>query len=269
MKTLHIAPGDSAGGSLLRAMRDARRDDGVLAWPDDLSCGPIATGEPGERAEWWAPFYGGREIEADLGAFWHRIAATDGRLVLWFGRHRASELAFALAWAERLGERPYDIIDVTGLELPFTRRDGSSAVSSPMQSVGLMNPDMLRALFGTEVRATASYKKECRRVWRRLRAENAPFRIVTEAGLVSAPVDYFDPLILERATTQRKKVARIIGEVMGYNSEPYIQVGDMMLLARLVALVDEGKLVAYGNPWNARAAEVRLPDRGGKLADRC
>ena len=77
--------------------------------------------------------------------------------------------------------------------------------------------------------------------------------------MVSAAIDYFDPLILERATTQRKKVARIIGNVMGHNSEPYMQVGDMMLLARLVALVDQGKLLADGDPWNMRSCEVRLP----------
>ena len=33
----------------------------------------------------------------------------------------------------------------------------------------------------------------------------------------------------------------------------------MMLLARLVALVDEGKLLAAGDPWNPRWSEVRLP----------
>jgi hypothetical protein len=46
---------------------------------------------------------------------------------------------------------------------------------------------------------------------------------------------------------------------MGSNSEPYIQVGDVMLRMRIVALVQEGKLLADGDPWNLRSGRVRLP----------
>src|ERR1700726_3397331 len=108
MRTLHIAPGDSAGGSLRAAIRDAGGDDEVLGWRDDLSCGPIASDDPAARAKWWAPFYGDQDIEGDLKRFWDRIATTDDRLVVWFGRHSASELAFFLAWTDRLGDRPYE-----------------------------------------------------------------------------------------------------------------------------------------------------------------
>jgi hypothetical protein len=47
---------------------------------------------------------------------------------------------------------------------------------------------------------------------------------------------------------------------MAHNSAPYMQVGDIMLLARLAALVEEGKLLADGDPWDMRACRVRLPD---------
>src|SRR5579864_4819148 len=129
MRTLHIAPGDSAGGSLKRAIQNAGRDDDVLSWPDDLSCGPIASDNCSGRAKWWAPFYGDRDIEGDLNRFWGRIATTGDRLVVWFGRHRASELAFFLAWTDRLGDRPYEYVDVTGRQFLVKRRDGSSAMS--------------------------------------------------------------------------------------------------------------------------------------------
>jgi hypothetical protein len=259
MGTLHIAPGDSAGGSLKRAIQDDGRDDGVLSWPDDLSCGPIAADDPSERAGWWAPFYDDPDIEGCLNAFWDRVATTDDRLVIWFGRHRASELAFFLAWADRLGDRPYEIVDVTGRQLPLKRRDGSSGLY-PMQAVGMINSDGLRSLFGSQQPVTAEILEESCQTWRRLKAENAPFRVVTAAGLISAPVDHFDPLILERTTPEWKKVARIVGETMGYNSEPYMQVGDVMLRMRVVALVAEGKLLADGDPWDMRSCQVRLPD---------
>jgi hypothetical protein len=258
MRTLHIAPGDSAGGSLRFALRDAGYDD-VLSWRDDLSCGPIASGEPAERAEWWTSFYDEQDIESAFCAFWDRVAATDDRLVVWFGRHSASEHAFVLAWADRLGDRPYEYIDVTGRQFPVARRDSSTVLSPPMQSVGIMNPDMLKSLLGQEQRASTEFKDECSRVWRRLKAENAPFRVVTAEGLVSAPSDYFDALILERATTEWRRVARVVGDTMGYNGEPYMQVGPTMLLTRVVALVDEGKLLAEGDPWDMRSCNVRLP----------
>jgi hypothetical protein len=39
MRTLHIAPGHSAGGSLHQAIRGAGRHEEVLFFHDDLSCG--------------------------------------------------------------------------------------------------------------------------------------------------------------------------------------------------------------------------------------
>lgn len=45
---------------------------------------------------------------------------------------------------------------------------------------------------------------------------------------------------------------------MGDNAEPYIQTGDIMLLARIVALVGDGKLLADGDPWDMRSCRVRL-----------
>ena len=41
--------------------------------------------------------------------------------------------------------------------------------------------------------------------------------------------------------------------------EPYIQVGDLTLMTRVVALVEAGKLLADGDPWDMRACRIRLP----------
>jgi hypothetical protein len=265
MKTLHIAPGDSAGGSLLRAIRDAGRNDEVLRFRDDLSCGPIDPDEPSTRAAWWDQFYDESDAAARLGEFWERVAGADDRLVVWFGRHSASELAFFLAWADRLGERPYHIIDVTGRRLPFRRPDGSTGLSRPVQSVALMQPETLRSLLGQETPITARDRDESRQRWQRLRRENAAFRIVTETGLASASIDCFDPLLLAQATSEWQAIARIVANTIGYNSEPYFQVHDVMLQARLVALVDRGRLLADDDPWKM-SCRVRLP-AGANRAD--
>jgi hypothetical protein len=257
MRTLHIAPSDSAGGSLRQAIQTAGSDNEVLRFLDDLSCGPIAAGDPAERAAWWRQYYEDRDSEALFTAFWDRVSTSDERLVVWFGRHRSSELAFLLAWTDRLRDRPFHYIDVTGRR--FLRRNSPTELGPPMQSVGIMNPDMLRSLLGSERAASAEFKEEAVRAWRRLKAENAPFRIVTAAGMVSAPIDCFDALLLERATSEWKSAVRIIAETIGCNVEPYLQVGDVMLQARIAALIDGGKLLADGDPWDRRACRVRLP----------
>lgn len=259
MKTLHISPGDSAGGSLIRAIRDGGRDDEVLPFRDDLSCGPIDRDEPSARAAWWSQFYDASDVATILGEFWQHVANTDQRLVVWFGRHSARELAFFLAWVDRLGERPYQIIDVTQRQLPFRQHDGSFGLR-PAAYVSILRHEALRSLLGSERPITPEEQREISGVWRKLRVENAPFRIVTGSGLVSAPLDHFDPWILQQTATEWRSVARVVGGAMGDNCEPYFQVDDLMLQARVVALVAEGKLLAEGDPWEMRSCRIRLSD---------
>jgi hypothetical protein len=171
---------------------------------------------------------------------------------------RRWELAFFHAFADRLGERSYNIVDVTGLRLPFSRPDGSPALIRSAPAVSVIPPEGLKSLVGSERPITPQEKDEACRHWRGLKAENAPFRIVAPTGLISAPDDYFDRLLVERAATEWRMIARVISETMGYNSEPYMQVGNVMLLKRIVALVGAGKLLADGDPWDMHSCRVRL-----------
>jgi hypothetical protein len=265
METLHIVPGLSAAGSLNAAMREAGRDDEVLAWPDDLSCGPINPADPDARAAWWNSFYCDGEtgndwdIEQELNSFWDRVATTEKRIVLWTSAHCANELSFYLAWTDQIEDRPVTPIDVTGFRYPFTHRDGTVAQSGPAKSVSTINNDGLRALLGSEQPVSIQRLSQARNRWRQLKAEDAPFRVITEDGLISAPVDYFDELLIRQAASEWRKTAYIVGAAMGSASEPYFQVGDMMLLVRVVALVEQGKLLVEGNPWKMQSSRVRLP----------
>lgn len=240
MTTLHIAPGDSAGGSLCQAIRGAGLNEEVLRFRDDLSCGPIDSDDNSARIAWWARFYDIADVTSDFETFWNRVETTGDKLVVWFGRHSASELAFFLALADRLGDRPYDIVDVTG-------------------TVAIIPDNRLATLLGSERPVTAYEREEARRQWRQLQRENAPFRVVSPTGLVSVPVDHFDSLLVEQATRVWQRMARVVSAAMAYSSEPYSQVGDLMLLTRVVALVEAGKLLADGDPWDMRACKVRLP----------
>jgi hypothetical protein len=258
MKTLHIAPGHSAAGSLRQAIHDAGEDAEVLSFPDDLSCGSIDPFEPRERAAWWGQFYDAPEVEVELGSFWERVRTTADRLVVWFSRHAAGELSFFLAWTDLLGDRPYQIVDATGQRLESRARDGSTW-SRRAQAVSAIPASGLRSLLGTERPMTIEERDRSRQRWRQLRRENAPFRVVTEAGLASTTIDHFDPQLLAQATRGWQKIARVVGGTMAYNSDPYHQVGDLMLLTRIVALVEAGHLLAEGDPWDMQGCRVRLP----------
>ena len=240
-------------------MRAAGYQQEVLSFRDDLSCGPIAWGTSRERAAWWSHVHE-PWLPDDFEMFWHRLETADERLVVWFGRHAASDLAFFLALADRLGDRPYDIVDVTDLQWTFTRPDGASAVTQPAGAVGLVSTDRLAAKLGTARPISPQETGEAGRLWQHLRTQNAPFRVVTPTGLASAPIDHFDSSILEQAAREWRKAVYVIGSTMAHNCEPYMQVGDVMLLARLVALVEEGKLLADGDPRDVRGCRVRLPD---------
>jgi hypothetical protein len=157
MKTLHIAPGYSAGGSLIRAIRDAGRDEDVLRFGDDLSCGPIDS--DAARTIWRREIYEAPEIDTSVADFWQRVAATEDRLVVWFGRHSASELSFFLAWADRVGRRPCQIVDVTGQQPLLAGRGGSVKLSQPTQAVSLIPADGLRSPLGTERAVTAQERE--------------------------------------------------------------------------------------------------------------
>ncbi len=255
---LHIAPGYSACGSLRQALLVAGRIDEVLPCPDDLSHGPIASDNPSARAAWWmSQFEDFDEFEPKLRTFWTRIANTSEPLVVWFARHSAIELSFFLSLADRLDGRPFAIVDLTGMRFAFSRRDGSFTA----QSVSTVPPYGIRSVLGTERSITSQEQAEARRVWQRLRGENAPFRVVTANGLMSAQADHFDQWLLDQATAEWRKVAHVIGDAMGHNSERYHQVGDLMLLRRIVALVDLGRLLADGDPCQIHACRVRLPVR--------
>lgn len=260
MTTLHIAPGDSAGGALRAAIREAGRNDEVLAFRDDLSCGPINSDHPASRAQWWSFFYDAAESEQTFREFWDRVATTSDRLVVWFGRHSASELAFFHAFVDRLGPRPYEIIDVAGFKFPMVRREGSPGLSVPTKAVGMISVANLQSFLGSERAMSEASSSQYVEHWRTLKAQNAHFRIVSANGLISAPLEHFDHLLIERATDQWTGVFHVIGKTIGYISEPYLQVGDLMLLARITALIEQEKLLADGDAADPRNCRIRLPD---------
>jgi len=258
MQTLHLAPSLSAAGSLRQAFREAGLEQEILALPDDLSCGPIRDLGAPARMRWWEQFYDEDILvpSQPISDFWTRLSASSERLVVWAGRRSALESAFLLAVAHRLGDRSFGIIDVT--DVRHAPVQGLSEELRIPGAVAVLPPIVLRDLVGTERSVDPQEHAAMREHWRKLLVEDAHFRIATPAGLDSAADDYFDATLMAEARAEPRRATRVIGGAMT-QERAHLQVGDMMLLARLVALVETGKLIADGDPWDMRACFVRLP----------
>jgi hypothetical protein len=133
-------------------------------------------------------------------------------------------------------------------------------MTKPAMAVSQLGPTSLASMLGSERELTNEEQDHARQLWQQLKQENAPFRVVSEGGLISVPETFFDQSLMDLANKNWQKIARLIGDALRKNSEPYNQVGDRMLQARVAALVDEGKLLAEGDPWNMRNCRIRLAD---------
>jgi hypothetical protein len=98
-------------------------------------------------------------------------------------------------------------------------------------------------------------------LWRQLRVENAPLRVVAGDLLRSAPISFFDPLLMSHATDQWRKVAMIVGSVLAEMDD---HLSDIFLAARVNALIKSGQLEIRGkSALQMRHTEVKLPTPRG------
>jgi hypothetical protein len=96
-------------------------------------------------------------------------------------------------------------------------------------------------------------------VWRQLRADNAPFRVVDAEGIHSAPITHFDEMVRSCVIPEWRKCTRVIGEALGKDWESgYHQVGDMELFSRLRKLVELGAVESDGDMSDMRQSRVRI-----------
>jgi hypothetical protein len=247
---VHIAPNPASAASI-RVALNAAGDNGVevVACRDDLSYGPI---DHSDRRAWWT-----QTITGDMGLnqepFWdsadndlRRIAATapDARMIVWVGLQSAQEFACYLFLVENLRTSSLHVIDVTG------RRENST-----FGKAAALAPTMIGGYLGSERRLDDVERADLARRWSRLRAENAPFRVVSPtAQLVSAPIDHFDGALLAHVSAEPKPMTAVIAEAIA--TQPY-QTVDYMLQQRLIALIDAEAIAADGDPTTARMCLIR------------
>jgi hypothetical protein len=157
-------------------------------------------------------------------------------------------------------ESSYDVVDLTDVAIERKRPDGTFG-PDPVVSLALLNPDFVPILSFMDRAAplSAATREDYRRHWKQLRAENAPLRIIRDGRLQSAPITAFDDLLLSCADESWLKTARVVGTALGESwDDDGIQVDDLVLGARVKALVELGHLDGRGDLSDWRHSEVRL-----------
>ena len=264
--TLHVVFGMAAAGSIREALTRTGRKERVIGCPDDLSFGPINPPSADLRRTWAASFlnYEFDEVIGMAETFWADATAPDILPIAWVCRSNAGEHASFLEFVWRMSGRCFDLIDATGIEVaslrhPFnTYRPWSLGVIAPDQIIASAL-ERRRAAFPREQAEAAKSR------WSDLRAENAPFRVLREGRLVSAPLTCFDGFLEQYASTEWQKAARLIGETMGRMQLELVPQGqspsDMVLFGRMIALGEAGVLDVEGNGPHMRDYRVRRRNR--------
>jgi Protein of unknown function len=170
------------------------------------------------------------------------------------------EHAGMLEWIWRLGQRRFEIVDLTDVETEWELPDGTVRTGRVI-SLGLLDPDQIHIhRFLSHARVLPpSLRDRYDGMWRQLRGENAPLRILRNEQLQSAPITHFDALAYACASEQWLTVERVVAQALvDAWDENGIQTSDVVLAARMRALVEAGRLQCRGDPDDWRNCEIRI-----------
>jgi hypothetical protein len=263
---LHVVFTPSGAGSLRKALADAGRDDQVISSFDDLSFGPINPSDLPLRSKWvenelgWT---GWDDILPETEAFWREALSLGRRKIAWLSRRSAMEFASFLEWLWRLGDAPCEVVDLSEVTISHRREHAPPRPPALAVSLGILSPDIMRRdkLWDLAAPLPQAARQRYRDLWRQLRAENAPLRVIEADKLVSSPVSFFDSRLMSYVTNDWQKVAMVVGQALAAQMDDDVfQSGDILLAARLDALVESGRLEIQGkSALEMQASLVRLP----------
>jgi len=266
-RIVHVVFTPSGAGCLRGALKSAGRADEIVTFFDNLSFGPINPPDA-SRAKWVESELGRTgwdEVVSSSESFWCEARSSDHRKVAWLSRRSPMEYAGFLEWLWRLGDTPCEVVDLTDVTVSHRREPGPPRPPRLAISLAMLPHDVIASEKLWNLAEPLQTSTRYLDLWRKLREENAPLRIVEGGNLVSAPISFFDSLLMSHATDDWQKVARIVGEGLAAEwDDGVFQTGDLVLAARVNALVECGRLECRGkNPLEMRFSEVRLPKARG------
>jgi len=236
-------------------MRQAERPDKVVGLIDEFSYGPTDPDDIKGRETFIGDVLGYDWEDHDTRkmrkAFWRNSLDTRRRRVVWLSRWSATEYSNFLAWLERNGDAPFDLVDLTDTVLPG-RRDPS--VLEPVAYTAVVGAAQFveHQLWDRAEPFTEQQRGDAMRLWGRLRREDAPLRAITPEGLVSAPLTYFDEDLMRHISADWIEAGLVVGKTLSalmsesFRPARICQCGDLVLFSRVRALVKDNVLQKKG-----------------------
>ena len=258
-EAVHVASSESAAGTLRKALPLLGSTERVIGLPDSLSVGPIDLPDLNVRQAWSrSKLRNTIDVDpAEVEKAWADATAPNMRPVFWVCLRSPMEHACFLAFASRLGGRSFDIVDATDIE----HRSGS--VAGRLRALAQLRPHEIVAsrVYETRRALSAEELSAASMRWAELRRENAPFRIVKDGRLVSAPLTHYDALLVEQASPDWEIAARLIGRMFDklFSLDALAGEGtsDVVLFGRMLALGGTGALEITGLGPGMRDYQVR------------
>lgn len=260
---LHVVFTPSGAATLRQVLKTLGRSDSVIAAFDDLSFGPIDPMDLPLRQAWieselgWTDY----DIAAETNKFQREAFAPDRRKIAWFSRRSAKEYAGFLAWLWQMEDVPCEVIDLTHAVVSRPTETELPAPGRHLTSLAILPPDKIVSggFLDSAQALHASDRSHHRAMWSRLRHENAPLRVIEDLNLVSAPMSFFDSLLMSFVNDSWQKVAIVVGHALASHIFDNIyQTGDLFLASRVQALVESRQLEMRGQTALAmRYSEVR------------
>jgi hypothetical protein len=226
----------------------AGREEKVVEIWHDLNIGPIDPSDPAGRAKWLEKEIGPENIftseraalEADY---------PDQHKVAWFTRRSAMEYAGFLGWLWHRGDTPCDIVDLTDVEIKYPLQTEPPGPWR-LPSLALLPYDIIHRnkLWDLCRPLPMTERLKHRELWQQCLAENAPLRVIEDGKLASAPISFFDPLLIYHIGRQWQSIARVFSSVTNFHWEDGVwQTNDAFLAARIRTLVESGQLEIRGH----------------------
>jgi hypothetical protein len=262
----YVAFGIRGDHALRAALRKAGRRERVAPLWEDFSFGPIVPPDPAARWAWAKRKLGlfphSRELFTKKNNAWDAALSSSTRKIAWVARRWSHEYCGFLEWLWRLGDQACDIVDLHDVVVDRRYRDAT---------VERYNPSCLGDLLAEEIYDNALWdlarplsperRQYYHDVWRKLRAENAAFRVWKNGELVSAPITHYDDVILGHAGSRLLKVAWVIRRPK--EPDPAYEACEYVFHGRLHKLVEAGLLEAYGDISKPDYSEVIRTELAG------
>lgn len=142
---------------------------------------------------------------------------------------------------------------VTAVEMPrwMPLEDGTA---QSCLNWGELSPGDWAAYLPLEREIPKSVRSAVAMEWSRLRAENAPLRVVINGRLHSVGEDFYDPFIRAHIPDGTSRVGQLIGEVLG---RCQLGIGDWWIAKRIQTMKNRGELITVSEGDCFYQSEVR------------